>query len=333
MSHAVPGPSSSSAGYGGFAGEAADYDSTFEEDYAIEDSEAARKRAKYAKRQDLARKPATFRAPKPKKEDFVDEAAKEGNRVRQSHFMALSAYDRHKELVNNYFLYFSGATKDLARDTSRDRTDLDVIKENHKFLWDDDEEGEEMSWGQRIAKKYYEKLFKEYCITDLSRYKENKVAMRWRIEKEVVAGKGQFTCGARKCEEKETLRTWEVNFGYVEQGEKKNALVKVRLCPDCSYKLNYHHKKKEVTKKPKKRKKGKKKKDKKDRKRSHSSSSSSEEESQSEELEREKNLEAQKEEDKKLEKKASEIWSAPIEVEQEKSREEDFSEYLEDLFM
>lgn len=26
-----------------------------------------------------------------------------------------------------------------------------------------------------MAKKYYDKLFKEYCICDLSRYKENKV--------------------------------------------------------------------------------------------------------------------------------------------------------------
>jgi len=26
-----------------------------------------------------------------------------------------------------------------------------------------------------LAKKYYDKLFKEYCISDLSRYKENKV--------------------------------------------------------------------------------------------------------------------------------------------------------------
>jgi len=29
--------------------------------------------------------------------------------------------------------------------------------------------------GRRLAKKYYDKLFKEYCIADLSRYKENKV--------------------------------------------------------------------------------------------------------------------------------------------------------------
>lgn len=31
--------------------------------------------------------------------------------------------------------------------------------------------------GKRLAKKYYEKLFREYCIADLSRYKENKVAL------------------------------------------------------------------------------------------------------------------------------------------------------------
>lgn len=28
---------------------------------------------------------------------------------------------------------------------------------------------------KELAKKYYDKLFKEYCIADLSRYKENKV--------------------------------------------------------------------------------------------------------------------------------------------------------------
>jgi hypothetical protein len=30
---------------------------------------------------------------------------------------------------------------------------------------------------QRLAKKYHDKLFKEYCIADLSRYKENKVCI------------------------------------------------------------------------------------------------------------------------------------------------------------
>lgn len=103
-----------------------------------------------------------------------------------------------------------------------------------------------------MAKKYYSKLFKEYCICDLSRYKENKVALRWRIEQEVVLGKGQFICGNKVCDQKEGLNSWEVNFNYVERGERKNALVKLRLCEKCSKKLN-HHSKKRLIKKARKR--------------------------------------------------------------------------------
>jgi len=53
------------------------------------------------------------------------------------------------------------------------------------------------------------------------------VALRWRVEQEVVDGKGQFECGNMKCSEREQLTSWEVNFGYREQGEKKNALIKL----------------------------------------------------------------------------------------------------------
>ncbi|KAJ8919197.1 hypothetical protein NQ315_012185 [Exocentrus adspersus] len=156
----------------------------------------------------------------------------------------LNPYDLHKLIINDYVLKRPGDTKLLKRDSSKDRNDFDVIKENHKFLWDDDDEAD--SWEVQFAKKYYDKLFKEYCIGDLSLYKENKIALRWRTEKEVIVGKGQFTCGNKRCEEKDNLRSWEVNFAYTEHGNKKNALVKIRLCPACSEKLNYHSKKKEV---------------------------------------------------------------------------------------
>lgn len=63
--------------------------------------------------------------------------------------------------VNNFFL------------RSKDKKDIDVIRENHKFLWEDHEEPD--SWEKKLAKKYYDKLFKEYCICDLSRFKEKKV--------------------------------------------------------------------------------------------------------------------------------------------------------------
>ena len=38
---------------------------------------------------------------------------------------------------------------------------------------------------------------------------------------------GQFQCGNKRCEKEEGLKSWEVNFAYVEHGEKKNALVKL----------------------------------------------------------------------------------------------------------
>ncbi|VDN19831.1 unnamed protein product [Dibothriocephalus latus] len=94
---------------------------------------------------------------------------------------------------------------------------------------------------ERLAKRYWDRLFKEYCVADLSRYKENKLGLRWRSEKEVASGKGQFICGALSCYETAFLRSWEVNFAYRERdGTRRNALVKLRLCPACSAKLNYH---------------------------------------------------------------------------------------------
>lgn len=90
-----------------------------------------------------------------------------------------------------------------------DKTDHDVLRKNHRFLWRDEDEAD-MTWcsfrvshlccwlllcsplrmfgwhpppphpllffrEKELAKKYYDKLFKEYCIADLSRFKENKV--------------------------------------------------------------------------------------------------------------------------------------------------------------
>lgn len=109
---------------------------------------------------------------------------------------------------------------------TKDKTDLDVLRENHRFLWRDEDEDDMTWWSftvkhscgmfsysacfwllspgniclqmnyydtcfelltwlpalfcsreKELAKKYYDKLFKEYCIADLSRYKENKVGL------------------------------------------------------------------------------------------------------------------------------------------------------------
>lgn len=154
----------------------------------------------------------------------------------------LSDKERHDYILNHFIL-----NKNYLAQQRKHKRDIDVIRDHHRFLWDDNNDAEiEDSWEGRLAKRYYDKLFKEYCIADLSRYKENKVALRWRTEAEVVAGIGQFQCGSRKCMAKELLRSWEVNFAYQELGERKNALVKIRLCPEHSEQLNYGSKKREV---------------------------------------------------------------------------------------
>ncbi|XP_051174006.1 protein FRA10AC1 isoform X2 [Leptopilina boulardi] len=216
---------------------------------------------------------------------------------------------------------------------SRDKTDFDVIRDNHKFLWDDDEEDEPETWEARLAKKYYDKLFKEYCISDLTYYKFNKIALRWRTEKEVIEGKGQFECGNKKCNIKNELRSWEVNFGYEEHGEKKNALIKLRLCPECSIQLNYRSKKREV------------KREKKSLKRLQHCSTSRDNSGPSRKIEieiKETNSEENTPSKESVSTKEtptadesqseSEIWKN-IPLEEEKTREDEFEEYLADLLL
>jgi protein FRA10AC1 len=53
-----------------------------------------------------------------------------------------------------------------------------------------EKDDEDLTWEKRLAKRYYDKLFKEYALVELRFYKEGRLAMRWRNEKEVVRGKG-----------------------------------------------------------------------------------------------------------------------------------------------
>ncbi|KAI2658762.1 hypothetical protein H4Q32_016894 [Labeo rohita] len=343
---------------------------------------------------------------------------------------AFCKFERHKKFVSDYILYYGGKIEEFRRSKSKDKTDLDVVRENHRFLWREEDE-EDMTWEKELAKKYYDKLFKEYCIADLSRYKENKVCLVFlslesltyqnisqsRSRRHTVRGvgslaeklpddalfpqlksggspskpaganvsplicevkcwpgqghgkrvafalsvslavslqlsishvyvlnyTGQFLCGNKRCENKEGLKSWEVNFAYVEQGEKRNALVKLRLCPECSFKLNYHHKRKEVTvkkrrrskenvdksvsKKSKSSRKHKRKDKRKHKKRRKEYSSSSSEESQSSDKDEES---GEEEEEGPSE---SDHWRGPAPTVEEKSREEEFDEYFEDMFL
>ncbi|XP_074152008.1 protein FRA10AC1 isoform X2 [Sminthopsis crassicaudata] len=263
----------------------------------------------------------------------AEELDREEARNRRFHLIAMNAYERHKKLVNDYILYYGGKKEDFRRSGENDKTDLDVIRENHRFLWNEEDEVD-MTWEKRLAKKYYDKLFKEYCIADLSRYKDNKFGFRWRVEKEVVSGKGQFFCGNKRCDEKEGLKSWEVNFGYIEHGEKKNALVKLRLCQECSFQLNFHHRKEVKPKKIRNKTEGdcedsSHKKSKLSSKMQTSKKKKRKDHSPSEKSEGSDNENCEEEEGTS----EAELWKGPLQETDEKSQEEEFDEYFQDLFL
>lgn len=100
----------------------------------------------------------------------------------------MDAYSRHQKFMHDYFAYYNGSSKKIESNTPI-QTEYDILKKNFKFIRTD-EDNDNSTWEKRIAKKYYDKLYKEYCLANLTYYKEGKIALRWRIEKELISGKG-----------------------------------------------------------------------------------------------------------------------------------------------
>lgn len=116
-----------------------------------------------------------------------------------------------------------------------------------------------------------------YSQIDLKHFKSRRLALRWRTAEEVVDGIGEDTCAGLRCKHHQPvtpsprhnralwedastpgpsvsvrddsgtsrhskkrmppLRSFELPFVYEEHGERKEALVKVKLCAKCQTKL------------------------------------------------------------------------------------------------
>lgn len=121
-------------------------------------------------------------------------------------------------------------------------SDKDVLIRNHQFVRNDEDDRQNITnWEIRMTRRYYDQLFKEYALADLTRYKEGQVGMRWRTQTEVIEGKGQQICGNILCSQRHELHSYEVPFQYIEETKVKLELVKVRLCPKCTQKIFYKH--------------------------------------------------------------------------------------------
>ncbi|KAK1259466.1 hypothetical protein QJS04_geneDACA010268 [Acorus gramineus] len=83
----------------------------------------------------------------------------------QAHIRGLNAYDRHKKFIRDY-VDFYGKNRDV-QDVLPVKTDQDTLREGYRFI-PSEEDDMDSSWEKRLVKRYYDKLFKEIPIGELS---------------------------------------------------------------------------------------------------------------------------------------------------------------------
>jgi protein FRA10AC1 len=69
--------------------------------------------------------------------------------------------------------------KEFKKERKNFKTEYDILKENFKFIWEQKDKNSNenenlLSWEEAFAKRYYDKLYKEYCIADLTYHREGK---------------------------------------------------------------------------------------------------------------------------------------------------------------
>jgi protein FRA10AC1 len=68
----------------------------------------------------------------------------------------LNAFQREQQFAAHYGRHDTQVEE-------RGRTDWDVLKENHRFIRDDEDSGD-VTWEERLARAYESKLFKEFAL-------------------------------------------------------------------------------------------------------------------------------------------------------------------------
>ncbi|CAB4298546.1 unnamed protein product [Prunus armeniaca] len=79
----------------------------------------------------------------------------------QAHILGLNAYDRHKKFVKDYVSFYG--REESSHVKLPVKTDQDTLREGYRFIRSE-EDDMDRSWEQRLVKRYYDKLFKEYPL-------------------------------------------------------------------------------------------------------------------------------------------------------------------------
>eukprot|EP01029_Cantina_marsupialis_P029018 TRINITY_DN778398_c0_g1_i1.p1 TRINITY_DN778398_c0_g1~~TRINITY_DN778398_c0_g1_i1.p1 ORF type:complete len:271 (-),score=76.13 TRINITY_DN778398_c0_g1_i1:576-1388(-) len=155
--------------------------------------------------------------------------------LRKSEIMPrMNAYQYQKDAEH----YYGGGMPNITPEPEG-KSYAEIIHERNQFIRPVGEKEEVLDYDDLVAKRFHDKLFKTFALADLSLFKKGKIGLRWRSQKEVEESKGTKICGAIGCGNVEGLKDYELLFNYVEHGENKSTMVKVRVCPFCAPKLNY----------------------------------------------------------------------------------------------
>lgn len=73
-------------------------------------------------------------------------------------------------------------------------SELSILLKHHQFIRDesdDDMDASKLSWEDKVSLSWYNKLFREYAVCDLTQCKTGAIALRWRTEEEVLQRAGE----------------------------------------------------------------------------------------------------------------------------------------------
>uniref|UniRef100_A0A1I8FE58 AP2/ERF domain-containing protein n=1 Tax=Macrostomum lignano TaxID=282301 RepID=A0A1I8FE58_9PLAT len=115
--------------------------------------------------------------------------------ARRQQLLAMDAYSRHKMLV------LRRAATLTSKGTPRATSETSTSSGSTTGSCGTAASEEAGSWEQRLAKRYWTKLYKEYCIADLRGYKEGRVGLRWAHRAEVLSGRGSSPAAGKRCEQ------------------------------------------------------------------------------------------------------------------------------------
>jgi protein FRA10AC1 len=76
----------------------------------------------------------------------------------------MTAFERHQKFIQDFVLFYGDGEKYFREQRQANvKNDFDLLREHARFVWTETDTAA-MTWEKQLAKRYHDKLFKEYCL-------------------------------------------------------------------------------------------------------------------------------------------------------------------------